>query len=58
MTADCWTWVEACERCAAGNVRRVLHHNLYASSSFTAPRQVMGLDFKMIRWARRLLSCC
>ena len=38
-----------CERCAVGNVRRVLQHNLFASSSFTAPRQVVGLDFKMIR---------
>ena len=49
LPSDCREWVRHCERCAVGNVRRVLQHNLFASSSFTAPRQVVGLDFKMIR---------
>ena len=48
LKADCKQWVDVCERCAIGNVRRVLSHNLYASSSYTMPRQVVGLDFKKI----------
>ena len=48
LKSDCKAWVRACERCALGNVRRVLHHNLYASSSYTMPRQVVGLDYKKI----------
>lgn len=49
MKGDCERWVAACDACALGNVRRTLHHNLYASSSYTSPRQVLGLDFKLIK---------
>eukprot|EP00750_Incisomonas_marina_P026761 INCI5944.2.p1 GENE.INCI5944.2~~INCI5944.2.p1 ORF type:complete len:611 (+),score=47.84 INCI5944.2:299-2131(+) len=44
----CADFVRRCEKCALGNVRRVRHHNLYASSSYTTPRDVIGLDFKKI----------
>jgi hypothetical protein len=48
LAKDCKEWIRRCEGCAVGNVRRVLSHNLYASSSYTLPRQTVGLDFKKI----------
>lgn len=48
LRTDAADFVRQCNKCALGNVRRVLHHNLYASSSYTTPREVIGLDFKKI----------
>ena len=44
----CADFVKRCEKCAVGNVRRVRHHNIYAASNYTTPRQVIGLDVKKI----------
>ena len=49
VAEDSATWVRRCNQCALGNVRRILHHNLYASSSYTLPRHTIGLDFKRIK---------
>ena len=48
ISASCGEWYRACDACARGNVRRVMHHNIYASSTYSKPRDVIALDFKKI----------
>ena len=48
ISASCGEGYRACDACARGNVRRVMHHNIYASSTYSKPRDVIALDFKKI----------
>ena len=48
IAASCDEYYQKCDACARGSVRRNIHHNIYASSTYSKPREVVALDFKKI----------
>ena len=46
ISKSCDEWYRKCDACARGNVRRVKHHNIYASSNYSKPREVIAPTLK------------
>ena len=48
VAADCETFRGRCDKCEISQSRKLKHHNLYAASKYTMPREEMGVDVKRL----------
>ena len=48
IAADCEQFHARCNQCQLSQSRKLRHHNLYAASKFSMPREEMGVDVKRL----------
>jgi hypothetical protein len=56
IAADCEDFRSRCDKCAISQSRKLKHHNLYAASKYTMPREEMGVDVKRLVMAGQVFN--
>jgi transposase InsO family protein len=56
IATDCEDFRSRCDKCAISQSRKLKHHNLYAASKYTMPREEMGVDVKRLVMAGQVFN--